>query len=327
MEGRPRPKPDRGEVLVKVSAAGICRTDLAIFEGDYAVPLPLVLGHELCGCVVETGPGVEEGYLGRRVVCEINWTCLSRRIPDPCPLCARGEPHHCLRRTVMGIQGWDGAFSQLLRAPAVNLHLLPEGISLHEGVFIEPLAAAIQTFALSELNPGDRVAVLGVGRLGVLLCKVASLQGARVIAISRSGGKLARARAFGAWQTLNAASEDLVARMAELTEGQGADMVIEATGSPEGLNLAVDLVRPRGIIALKSTPGTPAAANLTQMVVKELRIQGSRCGPFDQAISLLKAGQIDVRPLISRAYPLEELEAALREASEGEGKVLVECSP
>ena len=325
MEERLMPVLAGGEALLEVLFSGICRTDLSIYQGDYQVPLPRVLGHEFCGKVVEVGPGVEEGYRGRIAVCEINDTCVSRQNIPLCPLCSCGLTHHCLKRSIMGILEWDGAFSQLLQVPALNLHFLPDNLSPQEAVFVEPLAAAIQTFELAELNQGDVVAVLGVGRLGVLICKVASLAGAQVIAISHSYEKLSQAKSYGAYQTILASQKDLNSRLRELTNGRGADLVVESTGSPQGLNIALELVRPQGTVALKSTPGLPAKVDSTKAVIKEVRLQGSRCGPFPKAIALLAEEHVDVNPLITRIYPLSELEVALREAARV-GKILLDHS-
>lgn len=325
VEERPMPWLAEGEVLLEVLFSGVCQTDLSIYRGDYRIPLPRVLGHELCGKVAEVGPGVEEGYRGRLVVCEINDTCISHRDPFPCSFCVCGLTSHCSKRSVMGIFEWDGAFSQFLRAPVLNLRFLPEELSPQEGVFVEPLAAAVRTFELAGVKEGDVVAVLGVGRLGVLICKVACLAGARVIAISRSPTKLSRAEDYGAFQTIHADEENLTGRIQELTEGRGADVVVESTGNPQGIHLALELVRPQGTIALKSTPGLSSEVDLTRAVVNEVRLQGSRCGSFSKALTLLAEGHIDVKPLIDRVYPLWNLETVFQEAAEG-NKVLLDHS-
>jgi threonine dehydrogenase-like Zn-dependent dehydrogenase len=213
----------------------------------------------------------------------------------------------------MGIKEWSGAFSQLLLAPVRNVHLIPPNIPHHEAVFIEPLAAAIQTFELSPINPGETIIVLGIGRLGNLVCQVAGLRGAKVIAIGRSDSKLALARQLGVWSAINAGQDDLARKITELTGDRGPDMVVEATGSKEGLNLSLRLVRPGGVIALKTTSGLLGEIDTTSLVVSEVRVQGSRCGPFPKAISLLLQGEIKVEPLISAIYPLDELEKAFQE--------------
>jgi alcohol dehydrogenase len=319
----PLPKPKPGQVLIRVAYSGICATDLAIYQGYYPTSLPLILGHELTGKVIDIGLDVSREYEGKLVCVEINETCQSRAETDPCPMCHRGYTNHCQRRLVMGIKGWPGAFAQFVLAPVRNIHLLPQEISLPEGVFIEPLAAAIQTFELSPINPGETVAVLGIGRLGSLICQVAALRGAKVIAIDQSDSKLSLARQLGAWEVISGPKEKVAIQLEELTEGCGPDMVVEATGNTEGLSWAIDLVRPGGVVALKSTSGQLAQIKATSLAVDEIKIQGSRCGPFPKAISLLKAGKVKVKPLITAIYPLMELERAFQAAS-GAFKILLE---
>jgi threonine dehydrogenase-like Zn-dependent dehydrogenase len=316
------PKLGESEVLIKVKFAGVCGTDIALFSGEYKVPLPLILGHEFSGEIVEVGNGVEEKLIGKRVVGEINNTCVAYR-KDLCEFCKRGLSNHCSRRTVVGIISYDGAFSELIRIPFGSVHVLPSEISLEEAVFVEPLAAAIQTFELTPVNKGDSVVVLGVGRLGTLVCAVANTLGARVVAMSQSRWKLERAKKFGASEVINS-SADSVKRIKDITSGIGADIVVESTGTPEGLNLALELVRPCGTVALKTTCGLiTGGINSTKAVVDEICIQGSRCGPFDKAIEMLSAGEIPVRSLISHIYPLERVEEAIATASTA-SKVLID---
>jgi len=207
--------------------------------------------------------------------------------------------------------------------PVGNVHELPENISFQEGVFIEPLAAAIQTFEMTELKTGDMVVVLGAGRLGVLVCAVSSLLGAETIAVSRSEDKLARAKRFGAKETINASKVELSKVIKAMTDGLGADVVVESTGTPTGINQAVNLVRPRGTIALKTTCGALASdIDTTKLVVDEIRIQGSRCGPFHKAIDVLKTKRIPVSSLISDVYSFREVADAIESAKRA-SKVLI----
>lgn len=183
-------------------------------------------------------------------------------------------------------------------------------------MFVEPLAAAIQTFELIPVNKDDKVAVLGVGRLGTLISAVANSLGARVIAISRSKRKLESAKKFGASEVINSSLEDSVQKVKDITNGVGADIVVEATGTAEGLSVALELVRPRGTIALKTTCGLVSpGVNFTKAVVDEIRVQGSRCGPFDKAIETLKSGMIPVGSLISDSYSLENVKDAILAAN------------
>jgi len=321
-----KPEIESDEALIKVNYAGICGTDIAIYNGDYKVPLPLILGHEFTGEVIEVGEDVSNKLIGKRITVEINNTCLSYPKKTKCSACKKGLSTHCLKRTVLGIINADGTFAQLVKVPAKNIHILPDNISDEEGVFIEPLAAAIQTFELSKFKIGDKVIVLGVGRLGVLICSVANSLGADVIAISRSKEKLKRAKIYGALEIMDANDLNLISKVKELTNGLGADIVVESTGSENGFNLAINLVRPRGTIALKSTHGILINnVDQTKIVVDEIRIQGSRCGPFSKAIEFLNSKKIDVKPLISEIFPLGETEEALK-LSQQEPKILIKCN-
>ena len=332
IEKRALPSLGDNEVLIKVAFAGVCGTDIAIFEGEYAVSLPLVIGHEFTGEVSAVGHNVSDALLGKHVTAEINNTCLSYNpsmkvnaaTPETlCPACRGNLPNHCTRRTVVGIIDCDGAFAQFIKAPAGNVHELPESISLQEGVFIEPLAAAIQTFLMTEIKKGDTVVVLGAGRLGVLVCAVASFSGAKVVAVSRSEDKLARAKRFGAKETVNASTVELIKTIKAMTDGLGADVVVESTGTPAGINQALDLARPGGTIALKTTCGVPASGiDMTKLVVDEIRIQGSRCGSFHQAIDVLKIKNIPVSSLITDVYPLKAVAEAIERAKRT-SKVLI----
>ncbi len=325
IEDRPVPEIGPREVLVRVLYAGICGTDLAVYSGDYRVPLPIILGHEFSGEVEKVGAEVSAEWLGRAVTAEINHTCLSFGLAHPCPECRVGLPSHCRKRTVLGIRCADGAFQEFVKVPAANLHALHDDLDPKAGVFVEPLAAAIRTFELTPIRTGDTVVVLGAGRLGLLIMGVAHLRGARVLAVSLNKEDLEIARDFGARETFLADRPDLAQAIRAETGGSGSPVVVEATGSPQGLRTALDLVAPCGTIALKSTPGTPVSGiDATRIAVDEIRIQGSRCGPFSKAIDLLWAGSLPVGNLITSIHPLESLAEAL-EAARTETKVLVDC--
>jgi len=303
--------------------AGVCGTDVAIYTGDYEVPLPLVLGHEFCGVVAEVGEGAPHDLVGRRVVCEINNTCIAWRRSDPCPACRAGRPNHCTERTVLGITGANGAFATHVRVPEGSVHPLPDGIPDEEAVFIEPLAAAVRTFELSPFVEGSCVVVLGVGRLGALVVWVANQLGACVIAVARTEASRKRALAFGAASAYAPDDGALGDAIAAATGGLGADLVVEATGSPEGWQRATALVRPRGTIALKTTCGVPShGVDTTKLVVDEITVQGSRCGPFDKAILFLAGNKPPLASLIERVVPLGETAAAI-EAAVSAPKVLI----
>ena len=314
------------EAIIRVRLSGVCGTDIALFDGDYDVPLPLVLGHEFVGEVVEVGSESGEDWIGKRVTAEINNTCRAYRREVFCPACGRGLSNHCVKRTVVGIINYDGAYAQLLRVPIANLHVLPTEISWEEGVFIEPLAAAIQTLELTPISASNKVVVLGVGRLGLLICAVAAMRNAQVCAVSRTQAKLDRALAWGAVEAINtktAVCHDWIEAVRQWSGGLGADVVVDATGNPDGFRLASEIVRPRGTIALKTTCGLPATGiDVTKLVVDEVQIHTSRCGPFSKAIGLLSRGHLPVESLISEIFPLERVTEAI-ESARSATKILI----
>ncbi|MHC4472320.1 MAG: zinc-dependent alcohol dehydrogenase [Planctomycetota bacterium] len=321
IEERPDPVPGPHEAVVRVRYAGVCGTDLALASGEYETTLPLVLGHEFAGVVEATGAGVPESLVGAPVTSEINVTCKTRRDPEPCAACRRGMPAHCLRRETIGIRVRDGAFAELVVVLADALHRLPEDLSPRASVLVEPLAAAIRTFELTPISREDTVVVLGAGRLGLLICRVAHSFGARVIAVSRSESSRVLALRFGADESL---APEEAARVRETTDGLGADVVVECTGDPVGLARAAEIVRARGTVAVKTTCGRPAEGlATTDLAVREITVQGSRCGPFAKAIERLRAGQIPVDDYVSGVYPLDGVADAL-DAARRATKVLLE---
>jgi len=300
----PRPQPAEGEARVRVLAAGICNTDLELVRGYY--PFTGVPGHEFVGRV-EAAPGAEK-WEGRRVVGEINAAC------GACPACRAGRRPHCERRTVLGIRGRDGAFAESLTLPAANLHEVPDGLPDDVAVFTEPLAAALQVREQVRIGPGDRVVVVGDGKLGNLVAQTLALTGCALTVVGRHPGKLALLAARGISTAAEGGPPD----------GQ-ADVAVECTGNPEGLERARRAVRPRGTIVLKSTYRGRASLDVSRIVVDEITLVGSRCGPFAPAIALLAEGRVDVRPLVHARFPLHEAVAAFAEASRpGVMKVLVE---
>lgn len=331
-----------GEVLVEITCAGVCGTDLAISSGEYAVPLPLVLGHEYTGRVVEVSKGSPFGHLmGCQVAGEINNTCVAYARKRLCEACRRGLTNHCMTRTVVGIIRHPGAFARYLIVPGGSLHVLPRGLAPEAAVLIEPLAAAIRTFELTPLQQGDTVVVLGCGRLGRLVALVASKMGARVMAVGRSRTHLELIKPF-AWKricfqagdrgslprgvdSVNAA-EELRQRVLDSTRGLGADIVVEATGTNENLVLAQRLVRPQGTVAMKSTSGVPVKRlDTTLAAVDEIRFQGSRCGPFGKAIAFMRRYGVPDSSWITARFPLDRTAEAI-EAAGKEPKVVIKVS-
>lgn len=283
VEDYPDPIPAEGEALVRVLVAGVCSTDREIFKGYMG--FTGVPGHEFVG-VVESGPEAEQ--IGRRVVGEINCGC------NDCPLCLAGDPRHCPTRTVLGILGRDGAFAERLTLPARNLRLLPERVDDEAGVFVEPVAAAFEILEQVHLRPTDRVLVLGDGKLGLLIGQVLRGSGADVTLVGRHRSKLDLAADLG----LSTLSEGEV-------PGTGkADVVVDATGSAGGFDLALSLVRPRGTLVLKTTVADSLDLNLAPIVIDEVTLLGSRCGPFEPAIRAIASGAVRVKPLVGAVVPV-----------------------
>lgn len=298
------PKPGPGEVAVRVVQAGICETDLQLMQGYMG--FHGVLGHEFVG-VAEEG-----AYAGRRVVGEINCSCRA------CDLCESGLATHCPERTVLGILQHDGAFAETICVPEENLHPVPEDLSDDEAVFTEPLAAAFQIPAQLDLGRFDQTLVFGDGRLGNLCAQVLALHGCRVSLIGKHPEKLALFDDMG----LNTALLD------EVAPQRTADLVVDCTGSASGLPTACRFVKPRGTIVLKTTVAGETGPSLAPIVIDEITLVGSRCGPFDVALKALARGQIQVTPLISARFPLSEAVSALRQAGQSPNlKVLLDVQP
>jgi threonine dehydrogenase-like Zn-dependent dehydrogenase len=278
--------------LIQVHLAGICSTDLQILKGY--MNFKGVPGHEFVGSVID-GP---KDFVGKRVVGEINFGC------GACDACARDLSRHCARRKVMGILNADGAFAEYVLLPARNLHVVPESIDDEEAVFTEPLAAAFEILMQIQINPGDEVLVLGDGKLGNLCAQVLRLTGAKVTAIGKHADKLALIKKAGV-RTIRL--DDWERRL--------FDIVVEATGSASGLELALSAVRPRGTLILKSTLAGIHQISLATIVINEINLIGSRCGPFPDALDALAAKQVSVRPLIEETYSLSEAVAAIDHAA------------
>lgn len=302
----PEPAPGPGECLVRVHLAGICSTDVQITRGYMG--FQGVLGHEFVG-TVESGP---DEWRGKRVVSEINCVC------GKCPLCHAGLANHCRQRTVVGIAGRDGAFADSVAVPVRNLHAVPDSLSDEEAVFVEPAAAAWQVVKQVRIEPRMQVAVIGTGRLGLLVAQVLATQECRLEAIGRNPRTLALCER----RHLRATHVDAVARRND------RDVVVECTGSPEGLALALQLVRPRGTIVLKSTYAGDARIDLAPAVIHEVTILGSRCGPFGDALASLVRRELDVRAMVSKVFPIERgVEAMAAAEDPANVKVLLKINP
>ena len=303
----PRPEAD-GEVLVRVLKSGICNTDLEIARG-YA-GFEGTLGHEFVG-VVEDAPK-DFSLVGKRVVGEINAGC------GRCSLCLAVDSRHCLSRTVLGIHGRDGAHAEYLKLPAVNLIEVPEGVADEAAVFVEPLAAAYGISEQIELTPGIRLAVIGDGKLGILCARSLSLLTDELALIGKHKDKLELAAKYGNITPV------LLSQLDSLAEK--FDVVVEASGSESGFATALDLVRPRGKIVLKSTFSGQPRWDAARVVVDEITVVGSRCGRFGPALELLSDGKVEIEDLVTDRFSLSDGASAMARAAErGVLKVLLEA--
>lgn len=297
----PEPTLQGDEVLIEVLQAGICETDLQLVRGymDYRG----ILGHEFVGRAL-TGP-----WAGQRVVGEIN--CHCRR----CDLCRNGLGNHCPHRSVLGILNHDGAFAERIAVPRQNLHRIPEALSDERAVFVEPVAAAFQILEQRPLRGGESVLVLGDGRLGNLCAQVLRSAGAEVLVVGKHPRKLALLRELGI-QTV---------KLDQLEISRRADLVVDCTGSTTGLPLALQVVKPRGTVVLKTTVAGEHRLSLSPVVIDEVTILGSRCGPFEPAIRALAEGTVHVDALIQATFPLRDAQRAFAAASEpGTLKILLD---
>ncbi|MEE2665136.1 MAG: alcohol dehydrogenase catalytic domain-containing protein [Myxococcota bacterium] len=303
---RPEPQAGPDSAVVRMRLAGVCNTDLEIARGY--MDFRGVLGHEGVGEVVEGPPE----WLGRRVVSEINFAC------GHCATCRSGLGRHCPSRRVMGILAADGAFAQYLAVPVANLHAVPDAMGDDRAVFAEPLAAAFEILEQVGEVAGQHAVVFGDGKLGLLIAQVLDNAGAQVLAVGHHRSHLALLSQRGI-ETCAAAS---------FPPGNTprADLVVEATGSPEGLAGAIAAVRPRGTLVLKTTLAEHPRVDLARIVIDEIHLVGSRCGPFTPALAALETGSVDVSALVEERFPLSQsVEALERAAARGARKVVIDC--
>jgi threonine dehydrogenase-like Zn-dependent dehydrogenase len=296
------PEPGEQDALVRVNMAGICNTDVEITKGYLG--FHGVVGHEFVG-IVEKAPENANGLIHRRVVGEINNGC------NTCDYCKAGLQKHCPSRTTLGIQGRDGVLAEYATLPVSNLYAIPDSLSDEDAVFTEPVAAAYEIQEQIEIKPADSILVLGDGKLGLLCALVLNLSGVLVTMAGKHDKKL-KIAGNQQIQTVNIATE-------KPGRERKYDIVIEATGSAEGFETALQYVKPRGIIVLKSTIASSQKINLAPLVIDEITLIGSCCGPFETAIEALAQKKIDIRPLISGIYTIENagkaFEAAMKKES------------
>ncbi len=296
------PKPASGEALVRVLRAGICNTDLEIIRGYY--PYKGILGHEFVG-VIEQGP---EHLLNQRVVGEINAACGN------CRFCLSHQPTHCENRSVLGIVNRNGAFAEYLTLPVQNLHVVPDSVSTDEATFTEPVAAALEIQQQIQICPVDKVLVVGDGKLGQLVAQTLALTDCELLVIGRHREKLA-----------NLEERGIKTGFADAVTAGAFDISVECTGNPEGFAIARRALRPRGILVLKSTYAGTLSLDVSSLVVDEITLIGSRCGPLAPALELISQQKINVKPLIHAHYPLQAGIVAFEHAKQkGVLKVLLD---
>jgi threonine dehydrogenase-like Zn-dependent dehydrogenase len=303
------PRPHKlGEVLIRVRLSGICGTDLELVRGYY--PFTGVPGHEFVGEVVEmpdASAALSVAWVGKRVVGEINVVC------GGCEQCRDGRPTHCENRTVLGINNRDGVHAEYTSLPLANLLLVPDSVPDEGAVFTEPLAAALEIQEQVHLKPADRILLIGAGRLGQLVAQTLALTGCDLRVVARHPHQQALLEA----RQIRLISEDEI-------QPRRWDVVVEATGSPSGFELARQAVRPRGTLVLKSTYRGEMTLNWSPFVVDEITIVGSRCGPFAPALRLLERGEVDPTVLIAERHPLSRALEAYEDAKKpGMLKVLM----
>lgn len=303
IELRDAPKPERkNEALIKVRRAGICSTDLELVKGYY--PYTGILGHEFVGEVVDAP---EEGWVGARVVGEINAVC------GTCETCRYGRPTHCENRTVLGIVNRNGVFAEYTSLPLENLQRVPDSVPDDMAAFTEPLAAALEIQQQIQIQPTDRVLLVGAGRLGQLIAQTLALTGCDLHVLAR-----------------HQLQKDLLTarKIPVISEGdiqpRKWDVAVEATGSSDGFNLARNAIRPRGTLVLKSTYKGDMTVNFSSIVVDEITMIGSRCGPFAPALRLMEKREVDPTVLIADEYKLKDAVKAMEKAGQaGVLKILI----
>jgi threonine dehydrogenase-like Zn-dependent dehydrogenase len=314
------PKLRSGWALVRVQLAGICNTDVEILRGYHA--FRGTPGHEFVGEVADVhgvSPREKSKWVGRRVVGEINVSCSAYGFRPECAFCRRGLKTHCARRTVLGIVAHDGAFAEYLALPLENLHVVPDSVGVEQAVFVEPLAAACEILEQVNASRFRETAVLGDGKLAQLIARVLRTKVRHIVMYGKNQKKLALARHAGIVTKRVHGDADDLKRVKERFR-----LIVEATGSPSGFALAQQMTEPRGTLVLKSTFHGAVPVETWPIVVKELSVVGSRCGPFAKALALLRAGKVDPRPLITRTFPLADAQKAIRFAQQpGVMKVLL----
>ncbi|HOK09886.1 MAG TPA: alcohol dehydrogenase catalytic domain-containing protein [Candidatus Hydrogenedens sp.] len=279
------PIPEQGEVLIRVLMAGICKTDLEIVKGY--MDFKGILGHEFVGEVVEAE---NKSLIGKRVVGEINCPCYR------CSFCLQGMSNHCPTRTVLGINNREGVFAEYTTLPERNLHIVPDSVSDEVAVFTEPVAAGFRILEQIQFNPEDFVVVLGDGRMGQIISQIINPYVRRLVCVGKHTKKLFLLNIIG-----------IDTCLLDYWKDKNLDVVIDATGNPTAQSLALDRLRPQGTLVIKSTTEEQNTLNLSKLVVDEIKIIGSRCGPFGPALKALSEKKVEVEYMISYKFAFEDI--------------------
>lgn len=311
----PKPSVMPGDVRVEVRAVGICETDLSIWRGRVSVNLPLILGHEIAGVVEESS--VEEFAPGSLVITEAHAYC------GRCWYCRNDMKALCTDRRTIGVTT-DGGLAEYISVPADTVHVLPPSLDALAGTFVEPLSSAVQAYAQCPSNPQEVVVVIGSGKLGLLVAQVYDSFGAQVYVLGRNQWRLGLARQLGLTNTVDTKNKQWKKQILDSTSGVGPRIVVEATGSPEGLKMALDAVRSGGTIALKSHYEKTIDIDFRSIVERQISLQGSTVGSYEAAIDMLAKGRIEVKRLVSKEFNLEQgIEAFEYADKPGVAKVVV----
>ncbi|MHA1938255.1 MAG: zinc-dependent alcohol dehydrogenase [Candidatus Thorarchaeota archaeon] len=303
----PRPPLMPGNVRIEVRTVGICATDIAIWKGEYEANLPLVLGHEIAGVIHESS--VPELRPGTAVTTEVDVPC------SKCWYCRHNQTAHCKNKEVLGITT-DGGLAEFVSVPAELVHSLPEGIDISTGIFIEPLASAIETCQRAPVAQDEPVVIIGSGKIGLLVAQVYDAYGANVVVVDKNRWQLGLVRQLGIPNTVNTNDSNWKEKILDLTTDVGPRVVIESTSNIAGITMALDLVRDGGRIGLKSIHGETVDLNPSEIVQRELTLFGNFAGPFKKAVDMLDKGRIEVKRLITKEFKLEDGSKAFEFASE-----------
>ncbi len=305
------------QVLIKVDSVGICGTDIAIVDGNLPVPVPIIPGHEFSGTIIDIDKNLDKNLqndlLKTRVTSEINTNICGK-----CYFCLNKMPTHCIYRKALGID-INGALAEKIAINYSLIHHIPDDLSFEQATFIEPLAAAIQTFEIMPIKSEDKnITIFGLGKLGLLIFQVLKsmkLKNINIILVGKHKNRIKIAEKLGAKNIINYNEvENISDEIAKLTNEIGTDIAIDATGSAKALIEIIKSTRSRGKIHIKSTHGTLSPINVTDLVVREINIFTSRCGPFHKAIELINSGNISLEPLISKIFTLDKIVDAFKSA-------------